>query len=192
MPMSSVLAMSATGLGSCPPTRWLPVAVWALTAHPVASSVARCHRSDSPDSVGDVSALSVVSSRVCGASVTFGIADSASSMGARSSARSVTAVTGWPLAALSCVCSDSAVMPASIGLSSAATAFTSAPGDTLTSVTTCWVSSSAPVRSSTLAAGSGVSVLYDSGPVPRPGATVAGFHWIFHVSPSWLALPVVV
>ena len=62
----------------------------------------------------------------------------------------------------------------------------------MTSVTTCWVSSSAPVRSSTLAAGSGVSVLYDSGPVPSPGATVAGFHWIFHVSPSWLALPVVV
>ena len=82
MPMSSVLAMSATGLGSCPPTRWLPLAVWALTAHPAASSVACCHRSDSPDSVGDVSALSVVSSRACGASVTFGIADSASSMGA--------------------------------------------------------------------------------------------------------------
>ena len=58
-------------------------------------------------------------------------------------------------------------MPASIGLSSAATAFTSAPGDTLTSVTTCWVSSSAPVRSSTRAAGSGVSVLYDSGPVVK-------------------------
>jgi len=102
------------------------------------------------------------------------------------------AVTGWPLAAVSCACSDLAVMPPSIGFNSAATAFTSAVGDTFTSVTTCWVSRSAPARSSTLAAGSGVSVLYDSGPVPSPGATVAESYWIVHWSPSWLALPVVV
>ena len=94
MPMSSVLEMSATGFGSWPPTRCTPAAVCAFTAHPAASSVRCCHRSDNPDSVGDVSALSVDSRRVCGASVTFGIAASCASIGAKSSGRKVIAVIG--------------------------------------------------------------------------------------------------
>ena len=82
-------------------------------------------------------------------------------------------------------------MPGANGFNSAARALTSAPDDTLTSVTMCWVSNSAPVRSSTRAADSGVSVLYDSGPASRPGATVVGFHAIFQYSPDSAAVPVV-
>ena len=181
-------------LGSCPPTRWLPTG--GCGAHRPSGGSRRWRaaaRSDSPDSVGDDSALSVVSSRVCWASVTFGIADSASSMGARSSARSVTAVTGWPLAALSCdlqrLGGDTRVdriEQRRNGIHIGTRRHVDQRDDLLDQqLRTC------AVQHPGGRVGRQRAVRQRAG-AESPARRSPDSTWIFHVSPVWLALPVVV
>ena len=83
--------------GSWPATRWTPAAVSAFTAQPAASSVRCCHRSDNPDSVGDAK-FCPSRAGASAAPAHSGVAASRASIGARSSARRVIAVTGCPSA----------------------------------------------------------------------------------------------
>lgn len=131
----------------------VPFCFTCCTAQPADLSCPSCHRSDNPLKVGDARVLSTESNRACGAKLTPGIAANRSSIGARSSARKVIAVTGFPLADARSPLSDAAVIVGAMGERRAATAAVSTGGTAaesrLTSVTTCCSMIGWPAASST-------------------------------------------